>query len=229
MTAGDDSDKTMVIKPSTAGKRQPPPKAHLVCVDRAVLKGGAGAEIHLDSTEVTIGRGSTNAVILKADGISRAHARIFPGDGVWGIADLGSTNGVRVNNSKIEQAWLAPGDTVAIGRVGYKYALVEERAKSAAPAQLDLGEGEKTMIMRPGVRPADLTPEATPGADAPAAGAPQPATPKPATPKPAAPKPTASKQHSAAGSTAGTGKSGGMMVWVLLAVAIVAVAAYFLT
>jgi len=155
MASDDDSaDKTMVIRPSAAGKRQPPPKARLTCVDVAVLKGGPGAEIRLDSVEITVGRASSNAVMLKADGISRVHARIFPGDGKWGIEDLKSTNGVRVNNSKIEQAWLEPGDTVAIGRVCYKYTLERDEKPAATPTQIDLGDYEKTVIMRPGARPA---------------------------------------------------------------------------
>jgi len=189
MASDDDSaDKTMVIRPSAAGKRQPPPKARLTCVDVAVLKGGPGAEIRLDSVEITVGRASSNAVMLKADGISRVHARIFPGDGKWGIEDLKSTNGVRVNNSKIEQAWLEPGDTVAIGRVCYKYTLERDEKPAATPTQIDLGDYEKTVVMRPGARPAEAAaPSAAPAAE-PAKPGPG-AKPAPAAaPKPAAPR-----------------------------------------
>ena len=124
----------MIIKRPAVATRQPPPKARLVCLDTSVLEGTSGAEILLDEHEVTVGRGSENTVVLIAEGISRAHARFYPGDNQWGLADLGSTNGVRVNKSKVDSAWLENGDTVAIGDVGYKYELITDAALKAALA-----------------------------------------------------------------------------------------------
>ena len=204
----DDGEKTMIMAPSAAGKRQPAPKARLVCVDTSVLVGASGSEIHLGGHEVTVGRGTENTVAINAEGMSRAHARFYPGDGKWGLADLGSTNGVRINNSKIESSWLKDGDTVAIGRVCYKYEVVPEVAakpESAAP-QIDLSDGEKTVVMK-----------RVPQGSAPAAAA----TPKPAaaaTPKPAAaatPKPKTTPKPAPAKTTK---SDSGAMIWIFIGI-----------
>lgn len=201
-----DSDKTMVIKPTAAGKRQPPPAALLTCVDTSVLKGGPGSEIRLDGKEVTVGRSNHNAVALQADGISREHARFIAGDGVWGVEDRQSTNGVRVNNSRVEHAWLTPGDTVAIGRVCYKYAL-STALPAGAPAQLDLGASDKTMVMRPG---------ASPTLELSAASAPKPA-----------PAPTAQAAAKPEPAAAPAAQKSGAMLWIVIAIVVVAAGAAF--
>jgi len=212
-----ESDKTMVIKPTTAGKRQPPPPAKLTCVDTSILKDGPGSEIRLESKEVTVGRGSNNTVALKADGISRDHARFIAGDGVWGVEDRQSTNGIRVNNSRIEHAWLKPVDTVAIGRVCYKFTLADAKP-AAAPAQLDLGDYEKTVILRPGAgRGPTAKPAAAPAPEPVKEAAPQPAA--AAKPAPAARPPAAPPE-----------RKSGAMLWIVVAVvvAIVGAAAFML-
>ena len=161
-----DSDKTQILgRPAPApGPSGPPPVGILRCVDPSVLGDAGAAEIRLQSGEVTVGRGSDNTVSLKAHGISRRHARLFHGDGAWQVEDLGSTNGTRVNNSLIDQRALEDGDTVAFGRAGYKYLVVE--AEAAGPV-VDLGAADQTVVMRPGEMPqpvppvADMPPPAT--------------------------------------------------------------------
>jgi pSer/pThr/pTyr-binding forkhead associated (FHA) protein len=69
----------------------------------------------------TIGRSRECDVVLEDSNISRKHAELRPGpQGGWTIADLGSTNGVRVNGhgvpSGTSQA-LQPGDHLALGTV----------------------------------------------------------------------------------------------------------------
>ena len=98
----------------------------LTCVDTSVLQLEGGETIVLKEDEITIGRGTDNTVTLLAEGISRHHARLFPGDGVWGVSDMGSTNGIKVNGKKLEKAWLKPGDQLTIGKVVYEFSLVGE-------------------------------------------------------------------------------------------------------
>lgn len=147
---GSGYDKTQVLSRPPAASPPPGPRAILHCVDTSVLKDGKGAEIHLDGEPVGVGRGEENTVALNAHGISRLHARVFLDDGVWHVEDLGSTNGTRVNNSRIERCALNDGDTVAFGRVCYKYHVSSPRAeRTAGSHDIDLGSGEKTMIMHP--------------------------------------------------------------------------------
>jgi predicted component of type VI protein secretion system len=70
-----------------------------------------------------IGRSRECDIVLQDSNVSRRHAEIRPsgGDG-WTIADLGSTNGVKVNGRQIASATpLKPGDDIAVGTVDVKF------------------------------------------------------------------------------------------------------------
>jgi Protein of unknown function (DUF3662)/FHA domain len=70
-----------------------------------------------------IGRSRDCDVILADANVSRRHAEIRPGaQGQWTIADLGSTNGVRVNGRAVAEATpLSSGDHIAIGTVDARF------------------------------------------------------------------------------------------------------------
>lgn len=191
--------KTQILSRPPAAIKAPP--GLLNCVDTSVLKDGVGARISLggeDGEEViTVGRGEENQVSLHAQGVSRNHARVFQKNGQWMVEDLGSTNGTRINNSKIaEKQSLSDGDTVAFGRACYKFQL--NAAGATTGINIDLGASEKTMIMRPAQRTASASTAAKPeSAPAPAAPATPPAhstasaqdsAPKSPAPKSPAPK-----------------------------------------
>jgi predicted component of type VI protein secretion system len=64
----------------------------------------------------TVGRSRGCDVVIDDAGVSRQHAEIRPGPAGWTVADLGSTNGVRVNGEEVRGARaLAPGDLVELG------------------------------------------------------------------------------------------------------------------
>jgi hypothetical protein len=105
--------KTMIYSTSArlarpleeAGRR--PPRALLALEGRRLLVPPTGA---------TIGRSRDCDIVLEDSGISRRHAEIRPGGGGWTLADLGSTNGVRVNGRTLKGAQpLSAGDQVELG------------------------------------------------------------------------------------------------------------------
>jgi len=64
----------------------------------------------------TIGRATSNRIVLKDDMCSREHAEIYAHDERWYLRDLGSLNGTRVNSRPIrDETVLAPGDLIEIG------------------------------------------------------------------------------------------------------------------
>ena len=66
---------------------------------------------------VTVGRASTNQIVVKDERCSRNHAEIFFTAGAWTIRDLDSRNGTKLDEEVVEQdASLAPGQVIRIGK-----------------------------------------------------------------------------------------------------------------
>jgi Protein of unknown function (DUF3662)/FHA domain len=75
-----------------------------------------GRRLPVSPGGATIGRSRDCDIVLDDTGISRRHAEIRPGTRGWTVADLGSTNGVRLNGRALRGAQpLHPGDRVELG------------------------------------------------------------------------------------------------------------------
>jgi pSer/pThr/pTyr-binding forkhead associated (FHA) protein len=73
----------------------------------------------------TLGRSTGADFIVDAALVSRVHCQLTVlGDGALELRDLDSTNGTYVNGTRVEQARLASGDRVHIGRM--ELVVVEE-------------------------------------------------------------------------------------------------------
>ena len=84
-----------------------------------------GKVYYLLGKRVVIGR-SENADIQIIDSkISREHAEITFAGGSYVITDLGSPNGVVVNDQKIVQRKLAEGEKIVIGQSVFKYNIIQ--------------------------------------------------------------------------------------------------------
>jgi Nif-specific regulatory protein len=65
----------------------------------------------------SLGRAATNAIVLKDDLCSREHAEVSFRSGHWRVRDLGSLNGTRVNEVRVEgERELAVNDEIHLGR-----------------------------------------------------------------------------------------------------------------
>jgi transcriptional regulator with GAF, ATPase, and Fis domain len=65
---------------------------------------------------VTIGRGPTNAIVVKDERCSRGHAEVFQARGAWQLRDLDSRNGTMVSGTRLAGDYeLQPGDIIQIG------------------------------------------------------------------------------------------------------------------
>ncbi len=77
---------------------------------------GKTTVVPLVRDEITIGRKEGNTIRLTERNVSRRHARIVRNNGEVTIEDLGSYNGIRVNNARIaERVQLRVSDQVQIG------------------------------------------------------------------------------------------------------------------
>ena len=76
----------------------------------------------LDGPVAVLGRSRECDCVLDDSNVSRHHAELRQGsNGDWTIADLGSTNGIKVNDRRIDSARLSPGDEVLIGTTRFTF------------------------------------------------------------------------------------------------------------
>ena len=85
---------------------------------RLVITSGqkAGAEFPLGRDEITIGRSSDSAIIIRDDYTSTHHARLMLWNGRWMLQDLDSTNGTFLNGSPSDRADPHPARSHRQGR-----------------------------------------------------------------------------------------------------------------
>jgi hypothetical protein len=70
----------------------------------------------LEGPTAVLGRSKESDCIFRDPNVSRHHAELRRGPtGDWQIVDLGSTNGVKVNDRRVESSRLSPGDEVTLG------------------------------------------------------------------------------------------------------------------
>jgi pSer/pThr/pTyr-binding forkhead associated (FHA) protein len=68
----------------------------------------------------TIGRGRDLAVVLPHPLVSRNLCELYEADGKLMVRDLGSLNGTFVNNERITESPLAPGELLTVGTVTFR-------------------------------------------------------------------------------------------------------------
>lgn len=82
---------------------------------RAVSRDGRQNDVRIDGSLLTIGRAADNGLVLDDAKVSRHHARLRARHGMLVLADLDSTNGVRVNGVRVAEVALGVGDRIEIG------------------------------------------------------------------------------------------------------------------
>jgi hypothetical protein len=76
----------------------------------------------LDGERSTIGRSRDADCVLRDPNISRHHAELRrSARGEWTIADLGSTNGIKVNGRRVGSTRLNSGDQVTLGTTTFRF------------------------------------------------------------------------------------------------------------
>jgi pSer/pThr/pTyr-binding forkhead associated (FHA) protein len=137
---------------------------------------GKTTVVPLIRDEITIGRKEGNTIRLTERNVSRRHARILRNNGEVQIEDLGSYNGIRVNNARIaERVSLRISDQVQIG--DYKLYLKAEGVEQVDDARTmpieRIDNALPTEVM-PAVQAAAAAAPATTPMPAPIPGTPQP-------------------------------------------------------
>jgi len=117
----------------------------------------------------TIGRGRGTSVILPHPLVSRQHCELYEADGQLMVRDLGSLNGTFVNNQRITDSLLAPGELLTVGTVTFR--AVYEVEGSLPPSQSSTRKGPRGEKTEPATkattRAAPKSPAKKPAAPAP--------------------------------------------------------------
>jgi hypothetical protein len=80
----------------------------------------------------TIGRDTSNSIVLTDATASRKHARVRFWQGSWMVEDLGSANGIIINGERVEKTPIKQGDSFKIGETAFSLA-EREIAESKDP------------------------------------------------------------------------------------------------
>lgn len=118
----------------------------LVCLTGA----NKGESYVLVGNRIVIGRSDKADIRLNDTKASREHAEITRVGEFWVATDLGSQNGIMVNDKKVTQMQLGEGDKLIVGQTVFKFAKVEVTNKNKVikeyPGQETSGGAKKTMI-----------------------------------------------------------------------------------
>ena len=80
---------------------------------------GGGDSIPLLREVLSLGRRESCDIPLRFPNISGLHAELSFREGYWKIRDLNSTNGVKVNDLRVQEKLLHPGDEICISKRRY--------------------------------------------------------------------------------------------------------------
>jgi hypothetical protein len=102
------------------------------------LEGGLPVEI--DKGMVLVGRKDQCDILLDHKSVSKVHCVLVKTDGLLVLRDLGSTNGTRVNGTRVRRAALLPNDKVSFANCHFKVHL--------GPKDVPVSPSELTMQIR---------------------------------------------------------------------------------
>ncbi len=113
----------------------------------------AGSAFSLSCDNAGIGRDHDCEISLSDEKVSRFHAMVLMRGESFVLRDLGSSNGTYLNNKRIDEAELSPGDVVRVGRTEMTFELRRPDTREATltgelsiGATVELRTGELDML-----------------------------------------------------------------------------------
>ncbi|MGI5837175.1 MAG: FHA domain-containing protein [Chloroflexota bacterium] len=107
-------------RPAAEGIAEDRPKGELLVIEGGGTSFKTGFAFTLPR-EATIGRASSNTIILADPFVSSNHAKLVYRDEKWWLTDLGSRNGTWINGERVDrEVPLYPDDILTIGQVTLK-------------------------------------------------------------------------------------------------------------
>jgi len=95
---------------------------------------GGGDPIPLLKPFLEVGRRESNDIVLRFPNVSGRHCELSVEGGYWFVQDLGSSNGTKVNGSRVTKQRLDPGDKLSVARHDFEIAYDPAELGASAPA-----------------------------------------------------------------------------------------------
>ncbi len=115
---------------------------------------GGGDPIPLLKPHLVIGRRESCDIVLRFPNVSGSHCELVMEGGYWTIRDLGSSNGTKVNGTRVSEQRLDPGDVLTVAK--HQFEIVFEPAKLGAKALPESVEAINDLFSRPLLESAGL-------------------------------------------------------------------------
>ena len=94
---------------------------------------GGGDPIPLLKSALLIGRRESADIVLRFPNVSGHHCELSLDGGYWTIKDLRSSNGIKVNGSRVTEQKLRPGDKLSIAKHDFEIVFDPIRLGGTAP------------------------------------------------------------------------------------------------
>ena len=94
---------------------------------------GGGDPIPLLKPALLIGRRESADIVLRFPNVSGHHCELSLDGGYWTIKDLRSSNGIKVNGSRVTEQKLRPGDKLSIAKHDFEIVFDQIRLGGTAP------------------------------------------------------------------------------------------------
>ena len=102
--------------------------------------GGQREEFLLNRPSITLGRATTNDVVIPDPKVSRFHGRIDCADGECTLVDLGAANGTTVGGARVQRRRLRHGDVIGLGNSTVRF-------EGTTPAPADESPLERATLL----------------------------------------------------------------------------------
>ena len=109
---------------------------------------GGGDPIPLMSPKLLIGRRSSCDIKLDFQNVSSHHCELELKDGYWHIRDLGSSNGIKVNDERTPSKCLSPGDKITIAKHSFT---IEYTVEGDGPPPEEEGTFSRSLMEKAGL------------------------------------------------------------------------------
>jgi len=94
---------------------------------------GGGDPIPLLKPTLTVGRRESADIVLRFPNVSGHHCELSLDGGYWTIKDLRSSNGTKVNGTRVTEQKLRPGDKLSIAKHDFEIVFDPVRLGGTAP------------------------------------------------------------------------------------------------